>query len=129
VDPDRVRRARITAGLTLAEIAGDDVSRTFIHQVERGLARPSAPVLRLIARRTRQPVSYFVKRPARLATGRDLTPVLSEAANRVRRFMAVTSLSPTQREAMKLVELALRQGAVVARTIGTDTHAPVRAPA
>ncbi len=96
MDPDRVRRARITAGLTLAEIAGDDVSRTFIHQV---------------------------------ATGRDLTPVLSEAANRVRRFMAVTSLSPTQREAMKLVELALRQGAVVARTIGTDTHAPVRAPA
>ncbi len=118
VDPERVRRARITAGLTLAEIAGDDVSRTFIHQVERGLARPSPPVLRLIARRTHQPVSYFVKRPARLATGRELSAGLAETANRLRRFLAVNPLTPTEREAMKLVELALRQGAAVARTIG-----------
>ena len=123
VDPERVRQARVIAGLTLAQLAGKDVSRTFIHQVEHGLARPSLPVLRLIARRTGKPLSYFVRSATRAAlTAKELSAELSTAASRVRRFVAINPLSPTERAAMKLVEVSLRQGATLAR--GLPTKAP-----
>src|SRR5438094_6409883 len=63
VDPLRVRQARLEAGLSLAQVAGDDVSRTFIHFVEQGRSRPSIVVLGLIARRTGKPMSYFLTNP------------------------------------------------------------------
>jgi transcriptional regulator with XRE-family HTH domain len=123
VDPERVRQARVIAGLTLAQLAGKEVSRTFIHQVEHGLARPSPPVLRLIARRTGKPLSYFVRSAAGAAlTAKELSAELSTAASRVRRFVAINALNPTEREAMKLVEVSLRQGATLAR--GLPTRAP-----
>src|SRR5690348_3169972 len=50
VDPARVREARREAGLSLAQLAGDEVSRTFLHFVEHGRSRPSQAVLALIAR-------------------------------------------------------------------------------
>ena len=52
MDSVRVRQARIEAGLTLAQVAGDEVSRTFIHLVEHGRSRPSKETLALIAKRT-----------------------------------------------------------------------------
>src|SRR5438093_12747803 len=67
VDSVRVRQARIEAGLTLAQVAGDEVSRTFIHLVEHGRSRPSKETLALIAKRTGKPVEYFL---ARRASGR-----------------------------------------------------------
>lgn len=118
VDPERVRQARVIAGLTLAQVAGKEVSRTFIHQVEHGIARPSPMVLRLIARRTGKPVSYFMRSSNSAAlTGKELSMELSVVAARVRRFVAVNPLSPTERAAMKLVEVSLRQGATLARGI------------
>lgn len=122
VDPERVRQARVSAGLTLAQLAGKDVSRTFIHQVERGLARPSPPVLRLIARRTGKPINWFVRRAQNAITGKDLADELSAAATRLRRFIAINPLNSTEREAMKLVEMSLRQGATLARGIQTTKH-------
>ncbi len=119
VDPERVRQARVIAGLTLAQLAGKEVSRTFMHQVERGLARPSPPVLRLIARRTGKPLNYFVPPTASRLTGKDLSIELSAVATRLRRFIAISRLGPTEREALKLVEMSLRQGATLARGIHT----------
>lgn len=120
VDPERVRQARVSAGLTLAQLAGKEVSRTFIHYVERGLARPSMPVLKLIARRTGKPVSYFMRSvPIASLTGKLLSDELSVAATRVRRFVAMIPLNPTEREAMRLVEFSLRRGATIARGLST----------
>ena len=48
------------AGLSLAEVAAGEVSRTAIHLVETGAARPSMRTLELIARRTRRPVEHFL---------------------------------------------------------------------
>lgn len=116
VDPERVRQARATAGLTLAQVAGDEVSRTFLHQVEHGLARPSPPVLKLIARRTGRPLSYFMRSStSAILTGKELSTELSAVATRVRRFVIINPLSPTEREALKLVEVSLRQAASLAR--------------
>jgi tetratricopeptide (TPR) repeat protein len=64
-----VRQARLDARLTLAQVAGSDVSRQAIHLVETGKARPSAAVLELIAQRTGRPLSSFLRRKLDDATG------------------------------------------------------------
>lgn len=108
----------MAAGLSLADIAGDEVSRTQIHFIEHGRSRPSQRVLDLIAARTGKPVSYFVvstEAESRQAQGEEtIAHQLSEVAARVRRLAANKRLSRAEREAMKLLELNLRQAVVLA---------------
>jgi transcriptional regulator with XRE-family HTH domain len=122
VDPERVRRARIAAGLSLGGLAGTEVSRTFIFQIERGQARPSPAVLDMIARRTGKPIKYFLRATKSTITGQEISQELSEVATRVRRFMALGHLNPSEHDTMKLVEMSLRQGAAVARRVQTRSH-------
>lgn len=123
VEPSRVRQARVEAGLSLADLAGEEVSRTFIHFVETGRSRPSRPVLELIARRTGKPVRYFVRatrqesvRSESSKLGRELSAV---AAN-VEQFVKTNRLTKSQREAMLLVEVTLHQAAALVRSIRTE---------
>ncbi|TLY18015.1 MAG: helix-turn-helix transcriptional regulator [Nitrospirae bacterium] len=123
VDPDRVREARIDAGLSLAQLAGDDVSRTFIHFVERGRSRPSRSVLKLIARRTGKPMSYFILKPPHdHQPSTDLASELIQVADHVRQFGAVNHLNKVEREAMKLVELTLRQAVELTKSVRTNSN-------
>ncbi len=129
VNPARVREAREAAGLSLAQLARGDVSRTFIHFVEQGRSRPSQEVLELIAERTGKPVSWFV-------TGvrtspepvQDLATQLTALAGRLRRVMAGTNLTGTEREAVKLLEVTLRQGAALSRAIDARWAAEAARP-
>lgn len=117
VDPERVRKARVAAGLSLGQLAGTDVSRTLIFQIERGQVRPSPPVLEMIAHRTGKPIKYFLQSHRSTISGKDLSKELSEVATRVRRFMALGDLNPGEHDAMKMVEMSLRQGAAVAKRV------------
>jgi tetratricopeptide (TPR) repeat protein/DNA-binding XRE family transcriptional regulator len=63
VRPEAVREARLEMGLSLADVAGGEVTRAAIHLVETGKMRPSMRTLELIARRTGRPVSYFMAAP------------------------------------------------------------------
>lgn len=118
VDPERVREARLEAGLSLAQVAGDDVSRTFIHFVERGVSRPSRKTLALIARRTGKPISYFLTQPPGNAQpSANLAADLSRVADGAKRFATVNRLTGVEREAMKLVELTLRQAATLTKSV------------
>ncbi|MDQ6741597.1 MAG: helix-turn-helix domain-containing protein [Candidatus Dormibacteraeota bacterium] len=56
----RIRRARLERGLSLAQVAGEDFSRAFLNQVEMGRSQPSTRVLRVIAARLGQPVDYLL---------------------------------------------------------------------
>lgn len=58
-----VAQARREAGLTLAEVAGGELSRTAIHLIEKGLARPSMETLKHIAHQTSKPMSFFLHSP------------------------------------------------------------------
>src|SRR5713226_3633809 len=58
-----VADARKEAGLTLAEVARGKVSRTAIHLIEKGRARPSMETLEHIAEQTHKPLSFFVHVP------------------------------------------------------------------
>jgi tetratricopeptide (TPR) repeat protein len=53
----------LQAGLSLQQVAEPLVTRTAIWLIEKGRARPSRRTLRLIARRTGKPLSYFLPRP------------------------------------------------------------------
>jgi transcriptional regulator with XRE-family HTH domain len=123
VDPARVREARREAGLSLAQLAGSDVSRTFIHFVEQGRSRPSQPVLALIARRTGKPISYFLAQPGgdtELTT--NLVDDLTRVADQAGRFSRASGLTKVDREAMKLVELTLRQAASLTKSVQSGSR-------
>ncbi len=51
IDPDLVRQARLKAGLSLAQVAGSDLTRQAVHLIETGKVRPSMRSLQVIARR------------------------------------------------------------------------------
>lgn len=120
-----MRQARLAAGLSLADIAGDEVSRTQIHFIEHGRSRPSQRVLDLIAARTGKPISYFVlssQAESRLAQEEEsIARQLSDLAGRIRRFGGNKRLTRSEREAMKLLELTLRQAVVLATLLETKT--------
>src|SRR5216684_9216989 len=64
IKPGTVKQARADAGLSLAQVAGDQISRTAIYFVETGKAKPSMETLKLIAERTGRPLDYFLARPS-----------------------------------------------------------------
>ncbi len=64
IKPGTVKQARADAGLSLAQVAGGEISRTAIYFVETGKAKPSMETLRLIADRTGRPLDYFLSRPS-----------------------------------------------------------------
>src|ERR1700674_2678034 len=64
IKPGTVKQARSDAGLSLAQVAGTELSRTAIYFVETGKAKPSMETLKLIASRTGRPLDYFLVRPS-----------------------------------------------------------------
>jgi tetratricopeptide (TPR) repeat protein/DNA-binding XRE family transcriptional regulator len=63
VKPGTVKQARREAGLSLGQVARDDISRTAIYFVETGKAKPSLETLKIIAERTGRPLDYFLVSP------------------------------------------------------------------
>jgi tetratricopeptide (TPR) repeat protein len=103
-----VRQAREEAGLSLAEVAGQAVSRTAIHLIEHDRVKPSMETLQHIARRTRKPLEYFLlpaetgSVPApqnelvtleQLAVTRDFPAVVEQGARLLRRRWDLGSLA------------------------------------
>jgi tetratricopeptide (TPR) repeat protein/DNA-binding XRE family transcriptional regulator len=68
VDPRLIRRARLDSGLSMAQLAGSEVTRQAIFLIETGKTRPSMRTLELIASRTGKPAGYFM-RPADESSG------------------------------------------------------------
>src|SRR5260370_38153787 len=62
-NPAYVRRARLEAGLTMAELAGSDLTRQAVSLIETGKARPSMRTLEIFASRTGRPVDSFLRAP------------------------------------------------------------------
>ena len=57
---ERVRSARRDAGLSQAQLAGDELTKGFISQIESGLVRPSIRSLQHIAQKLGKPLDYFI---------------------------------------------------------------------
>jgi tetratricopeptide (TPR) repeat protein len=56
----RIRAARLERGLSLAQLGGDDLSRSFLSLVELGRSRISLRALSIVADRLELPMSHFL---------------------------------------------------------------------
>ena len=56
----RILQARLAAGLSQRELAGEEITRNMLSSLEHDAATPSIATLRYLARRLGRPVSYFL---------------------------------------------------------------------
>lgn len=116
VIPQRVRRAREEAGLTLAELAEGRLSRTAIHLIEAGRSRPSEATLAHISQRTGKPVAYFLGReagtsmPAPADSARRAVDLLRQASWSMNSLMRSGELTEPERLALEALNMQIRLG-------------------
>ncbi|MBQ7415947.1 MAG: helix-turn-helix domain-containing protein [Oscillospiraceae bacterium] len=56
----RLRQARLDAGLSQRELCGEQITRNMLSQIENGTAQPSMETLTYLARKLGKPVSFFL---------------------------------------------------------------------
>lgn len=57
---EKLKQARLEAGLSQRQLCGDEITRNMLSQIEHGTAAPSMKTLQLLATRLGKPVSYFL---------------------------------------------------------------------
>ena len=55
----RIRMARLEAGLSQRQLCGDTITRNMLSRIENGSALPSIPTLQALAQRLRKPMGFF----------------------------------------------------------------------
>lgn len=57
---EKLRQARLEAGLSQRQLCGDTITRNMLSQIESGKAGPSVTTLQYLAQQLGKPVSYFL---------------------------------------------------------------------
>ena len=73
---EKIKKARLEAGLSQRQLCGDAVTRNMLSQIENGTARPSMDTLRYFASRLGKNLSYFLDEDAVLSPNQQ---VMSQA--------------------------------------------------
>ena len=58
---EKLRQARLEAGMSQRQLCGDVITRNMLSQIENGSARPSMPTLQHLASRLGKSVGYFLE--------------------------------------------------------------------
>lgn len=58
---EKLRQARLTAGLSQRQLCGEEITRNMLSQIEHGTATPSMKTLRFLAERLGKPISFFLE--------------------------------------------------------------------
>ena len=58
---EKIRQARLEAGLSQRQLCSDEITRNMLSQIENGSARPSMDTLRFLAARLGKSVSFFLE--------------------------------------------------------------------
>ena len=61
---EKLKAARLEAGLSQRQLCGDMITRNMLSQIENGSARPSMGTLQYLAQRLGKPISYFLEEQA-----------------------------------------------------------------
>lgn len=69
---EKLRKARLEAGLSQRQLCGDIITRNMLSLIEHGSARPSMDTLMLLAARLGKPVSFFLEEEAVLLPNRQV---------------------------------------------------------
>ena len=68
----KLKTARLEAGLSQRQLCGDTITRNMLSQIENGSARPSMTTLQYLAQRLGKPVSYFLEEQAVVSPNLDV---------------------------------------------------------
>ncbi len=127
---ERVRAARRSRGMSQAQLAGDQLTKGFISQIEAGLVRPSVRSLQIIAGRLGRSLDYLIGDEP-LASSKRLTfhRLAAEAAaerrdwNEVREEIAAAlQLRPEGLERAKLLRVLATAEVATGNTEGAFDH-------
>ncbi len=69
---EKLRQARLAAGLSQRQLCGEEITRNMLSQIENGSARPSMDTLRYFAARLGKPVSYFLEETVEISPNQAL---------------------------------------------------------
>lgn len=69
---EKLRLARLEAGMTQRQLCGDEITRNMLSQIENGTARPSMKTLQYLASRLGKTVSFFLEEEAVTLPNRQL---------------------------------------------------------
>lgn len=61
---EKLRQARLEAGLSQRQLCGDSITRNMLSLIEHGAAKPSMDTLKRLASRLGKPVSFFLEEDA-----------------------------------------------------------------
>ena len=89
---DRLRRARVQAGLSQAQLGAPHFTRAYVSALELGKIRPAVKSLEFMADRLGKPVSYFLEDEERGRNRRERQLEVSEVAALLTRSRAATAL-------------------------------------
>ncbi len=76
---ERLRQARLAAGMSQREVCGTRITRNMLSQIEHGTAKPSMETLRYLAQRLGKPVSAFLDEDALLSPNQAVVTAAREA--------------------------------------------------
>ncbi len=62
---EKIRQARLEAGLSQRQLCGEEISRNMLSLIENGAAKPSMKTLAYLAHQLGKPVSYFLEENSR----------------------------------------------------------------
>lgn len=65
---EKLRQARMEAGLSQRQLCGDEITRNMLSQIEHDTARPSMATLQYLASRLGLPVSFFLEEDAAVSS-------------------------------------------------------------
>lgn len=68
----RLKQARLEAGLSQRQLCGQEITRNMLSQIENGSARPSMDTLRYLASRLGKPMGYFLEEQAVTSPNQDV---------------------------------------------------------
>ena len=69
---EKLRQARIEAGLTQRQLCGEEITRNMLSLIENGSAKPSMGTLTYLAGRLGKPVSFFLDEAAVVSPNREV---------------------------------------------------------
>ena len=76
----KLKQARLDAGLSQKALCGDRITRNMLSQIENGSARPSMDTLRYLAQQLGKPISYFLEDTAVTSPNQALMEQVRQAA-------------------------------------------------
>lgn len=76
---EKIKAARLEAGLSQRQLCGEEVTRNMLSQIENGSARPSMDTLAYFAARLGKPVSFFLEEQAVCSPNQELMAVARAA--------------------------------------------------